>query len=189
MEAKELFNIIKTRRTVMPNLYNEEEISPEELNQILDSANWAPTHKHTEPGRFIVLQNEARPRFAEFMLTQYDKNTAPEKLKQRKRESIREKCLKSDKIILICLKSSGIVPDWEEIASVAAGVQNMWLMCTALKIGSYWSTPGAISNVNEFTKLDENERCIGIFYMGKLNMPLYDGHRIPFEEKIRFVSN
>lgn len=187
MEANELFNIIKRRRSVMPNMYSDEEITAGELKLITEAANWAPTHKHTEPGRFIILDRNAKLRFAEFMLSQYKLNTAPENQNQRKMEQIREKCLKSDKIILICAKISGKLPEWEEIASVASGVQNMWLMCTAMKIGSYWSSPGAISKMNEFVDLAEDEKCIGIFYMGKLKSELFEGQRTAIEDKVRFI--
>lgn len=49
MKAEELLNIIKTRRSVMPAQYSNAEISETELGLILEAANWAPTHKRTEP--------------------------------------------------------------------------------------------------------------------------------------------
>lgn len=189
MKAQELFEIIKTRRAVMPNLYSEDEITVEEMKLILESANWAPTHKHTEPGRYRILEGKALKRFSEFMTQQYKRNTTTETYSERKKDSIVEKCLKSNKIILICIKNSGKIPEWEETASVATAVQNMWLMCTTLGIGSYWSTPVAISNMNEFTEFEENERCIGIFYMGKLKTELFNGQREPIEGKIKFINH
>ncbi|MGB6094174.1 MAG: nitroreductase, partial [Moheibacter sp.] len=169
MKPEELLNIIKNRRSVMPIQYCNAEISGTELEMILESANWAPTHKRTEPVRFKIISGEGLNRFSEFMLNQYEKNTPAEKFSQRKSDGIAEKCRRSNKIILICVKYSGLVPEWEETASAATAVQNMWLMCTAFGIGSYWSTPGAIHNMKEFTELDENEKCIGVFYMGKIS--------------------
>lgn len=189
MNTAELFKIIESRRAVMPKMYCEEEITEDEINLILASANWAPTHKHTEPGRFIVLTGKAKERFADFMTAQYKKNTAKENQSQRKLESIVEKCEKSNKIILICAQISGNLPEWEEIASVATAVQNMWLMCTSMQIGSYWSTPAAISNMNEFVSFEPGEKCIGIFYMGKINFELYKGQRTPIESKVRFIND
>jgi nitroreductase len=189
MKVEALLELIKSRRSIMPPQYDGEEITEQELNMILESANWAPTHKRTEPSRFIILQGKALNRFSEFMLSQYDENTAPENRSERKIEQIREKCLKSDKIILICVKYSGKVPDWEEVASVSAGVQNMWLMCTALGIGSYWSTPAAIQKMDEFSEMEEDEKCIGIFYMGKFNRELPKGNRGPIEEKTKFIHH
>lgn len=188
MNANDLFNIIKGRRTVPPIHYSNEEITQEELNLILESANWAPTHKKTEPWRFKVIQGSAKKRFSEFMLTQYKNNTKPELQNERKINDIVDKCLLSDKIILICMKESKLLPEWEELAATASAVQNMWLMCTAMKIGSYWSSPSMIHKMNEFIDLDENETCYGIFYMGKLNKDLWSGNRAPFEDKVTYIN-
>lgn len=188
MDADKLFEIIKSRRAVMPAMYSDENISDSELKLIIESANWAPTHKKTEPWRFKVIGNNSKKSFADFMTTQYKNITAPEKQSERKIDGINQKVEKSDKILLICVKFSGLLPEWEEIASVAASVQNMWLMCTALGIGSYWSSPAMIEKMGEFTELEENEKCIGVFYMGKLNIPLYEGSRIPIDEKIKYLS-
>jgi nitroreductase len=41
----ELINTIKSRRSIMPNQYNDIPLSDEQINLILEAANWAPTHK------------------------------------------------------------------------------------------------------------------------------------------------
>lgn len=189
MDHEELFQIIKNRRSVMPVQYSEEKISNGELMRIMESANWAPNHKKTEPWRFRVIEGAAKQRFAEFMVEKYLEATLPEAQSERKKAGIIEKCLRSDKIILICMKASHQLPEWEELAAVSMAVQNMWLMCTAMKIGSYWSSPGAISGMNKFTPLEEDEKCFGIFYMGRLAGTLHEGMRKPVEEKIRFIEN
>jgi len=189
MNPEELFKIIKSRRSEMPVQYSEEKISNEELNLILESANWAPNHKKTEPWRFKIIQGEARKRLAEFMVEKYLEITLPEAQSERKKAGIIEKCLRSDKIILICMKTSRLLPEWEELAATSMAVQNMWLMCTSMKIGSYWSSPGTISKMDEFTEFDEDEKCFGIFYMGKLAGLLHESTRKPIEEKIRFIED
>ena len=37
------------------------------------------------------------------------------------------------------------IPEWEELASVACAVQNMWLSATSYGIGAYWSSPKVYS--------------------------------------------
>lgn len=125
MNATDLLSIIKKRRTVTPVQYSNEEITQSELDLILESANWAPNHKRTEPWRFKVIQGNAKKRFADFMLTQYKENTKPELQSERKAKGLVDKSLLSDKIILICMKKSGLLPEWEELAAVSAAVQNM----------------------------------------------------------------
>ena len=46
-------------------------------------------------------------------------------------------------------------------------VQNMWLTCTANNLGCYWSSPKIISMLDSFLKLENNQRCLGLFYIGK----------------------
>ena len=50
-----LFNIIKNRRSVFPQQYNTKPITRDTILQVLEAANWAPTHKKTEPWRFKIF--------------------------------------------------------------------------------------------------------------------------------------
>lgn len=189
MKSDELFEIIKSRRNVNPLQYGDAEISETELSQILESANWAPTHKRTEPWRFKVIQGHAKNRFAEFMVKKYMENTPAESQTERKKLDIIDKCNLSHTIVLINMKASGQLPEWEELASTSMAVQNMWLMSTAMGIGAYWSSPSTISQMNEFIPFEEEEKCFGIFYMGKLKTDLVEGTRKPMADKIQVINN
>lgn len=189
MKSDELFEIIKTRRNVNPLQYGDAEISELELSQILESANWAPTHKRTEPWRFKVIQGQGKVKFAEFMVQKYMENTPAESQTERKKLDIIDKCNLSNKIILINMKASGMLPEWEELASTAMAVQNMWLMSTAMGIGAYWSSPSTISKMNEFVAFEDGEKCFGIFYMGKLKSDLVEGTRKPMADKIQVINH
>ncbi len=70
-----LFDIIKNRRSIMPNQYNDTPIDEIELNKILESANWAPTHRKTEPWRFKVFQNKAKLKLGDFLAIKYQNTT------------------------------------------------------------------------------------------------------------------
>jgi nitroreductase len=92
-------------------------------------------------------------------------------------------------VIAICMKRhQDTVPEWEEIAAVAMAVQNMWLTCTALGIGSYWSTPNAIEHLDEPLNLAHDERCLGLFYMGYSDVVLPEGKRNPIGEKVEWMD-
>jgi hypothetical protein len=43
------FDVIKSRRTISPKNFNGEKLNEKEVALILEAANWAPTHKKTEP--------------------------------------------------------------------------------------------------------------------------------------------
>ena len=54
--ARQTFNLIKNRRTVTPKDYlSGGRITDEDLNTILEAANWAPTHNKTQPWRYVML--------------------------------------------------------------------------------------------------------------------------------------
>jgi len=42
-------DVIKSRRTITPKNFNGKSLTSKELDLILEAANWAPTHKRTEP--------------------------------------------------------------------------------------------------------------------------------------------
>ena len=189
MNANDLLSIIKERRSIFPPQYNTEEITREELMHIFFAANWAPSHKKTEPWRFIVLEGPSKDRFREYVKRVYVQGTPTDQLSDRKINALIEKCDKSNKVVLINFINSEKNPEWEELAATSMAVQNMWLMASALKIGAYWSSPAnIIANVDEFTTMDEGEKCVGVFYMGKFDGESPEAVRQSIEEKVKFLD-
>jgi len=184
----DIFELIQQRRTVSPNQYSKQPITEEELQKILESANWAPTHKNTEPWRFKVMQGESRLKLADYLI---EKNAElDDKPSSFKNKKISSKFENSHTVIAICIQKSpkGMPPEWEEISAVAMAVQNMWLACTALEIGAYWSSPSLINHLDEFFNFNEGESCLGFFYMGKLDGELPKGNRkSPFDAKVEYL--
>lgn len=181
-------DIIQNRRAVFPAQYNDNPITKEEITTILEAANWAPTHKRTEPWRFKVFHGESQIRLGDFLAETY-KNTT-EKFSERSYEKMKENPTKSGCVIAICMQRDPkeSLPEWEEIASTGMAVQNMWLTASEMKIGAYWSSPGVIKHLGEFVNLEEGERCIGFFYMGKYDGELPEGTRkTSIEEKIVWI--
>ena len=107
-----------------------------------------------------------------------------------KLKKLRENPQKASAIIVICMQRNqkDLLPEWEEIAATAMAVQNMWLCSTELGIGSYWSSPGVISQMHRFFDLEHGERCLGLFYMGYSDMELMDGVRQPIQEKVTWLD-
>ena len=189
MNANDLLSIIKERRSIFPPQYNTEEITREELMQIFEAANWAPSHKKTEPWRFIVLEGPSKDRFREYVKRVYVQGTPTDQLSDRKINALIEKCDKSNKVVLINFINTEKNPEWEELAATSMAVQNMWLMASALKIGAYWSSPAnIIANVDEFTTMEEGEKCVGVFYMGKFDGESPEAVRQPIEDKVKFLD-
>jgi nitroreductase len=182
--------LIRKRRSIFPNTYTSRPIERELVEQILENANWAPTHKLTEPWRFKVITGGALERLADFMSSWYKENTPEESFSEVKFKKLKTKPRKASCIIAICMQRDPEerVPEWEELAAVACAVQNMWLTCTAHNLGCYWSSPAPALHADEFLGLSEGERCLGLFYLGHHEMPEIPGKREPVADKTVWIS-
>jgi nitroreductase len=169
-------------------MYNDKKIPKRIIEQILENANYAPTHKLTEPWRFKILRGSALKRLSTFLITDYEKNTPKELQNDVKKKKMSENPTRSACVFAICMKRHEGLPEWEELAAVAMAVQNMWLTCTAHGVGSYWSTPPAIERMGDMLGLGSDEKCLGLFYMGYSNMVLPEGKRTPMAEKVVWMD-
>ncbi len=189
--ATEISDIIRRRRSVFPKSYIPgKPVERAIIEQLLENANQAPTHKLTEPWRFQVFHSEeSRRRLSAYLSDFYQKNTPPELFSEEKFKKSSENPLRSGAAIAIILQRDPLesIPEFEEIASVAMAVQNMWLTCTALGLGCYWSTPRAALQADAFLGLAPGQRCLGFFYMGWHEMPELPGKRRPVAEKTTWL--
>lgn len=178
--------IIAKRRAVFPIQYNQEDISKEEIDILLQAANWAPTHRRTEPWRFKIFHSEeSRRNLANFLGMIYKETV--DNFSEVKFNKTIEKPLQSACVIAICMQRDPkeSVPEWEEIAATAMAVQNLWLQATDLNIGGYWSSPKYLEHFGRLADLNDGETCIGLFYMGKYDGVLEEGVRkTSIQEKI-----
>ena len=184
----ELPAIIKNRRSIFPNQFTGKNISEEQIRTLLEAANWAPSHRKTNPWRFKIFKGESLQILSQIVKEAYTKAT-PEKLFSNfKLEKSLEKIASSAAVIAICMQRDPKerVPEWEEIAATAMAVQNMWLMTGQLGLGGYWSSPGYISELKKELHLEEGARCLGFFYLGAYEGQNPEGDRDPVDEKIEW---
>ncbi|WP_276168127.1 nitroreductase family protein [Zobellia alginiliquefaciens] len=183
-----ILDLIKNRRSVFPAQYNDKPIAKADIEKILEAANWAPTHKKTEPWRFRVLQGESQEKLGLFLSLKYLENDPnPKEFKAKK---LIDNPKRAGAIIAICMQRdpSQSVPEWEEVAATAMAVQNMWLCCTDMGIGCYWSSPGLIKHMADFFEMSNGEACLGFFYMGYTDETIPDGQRTPIADKVVWMD-
>ncbi len=185
MKYNRLDKIIQSRRTVYPKNYINKKISKKIINRIIENANYAPTHKLTQPWFFKIFTKSGKQKLAHEII----------KLKQKKSDIFEKKIISnfelSSHIICICMRrdKSKSIPEWEEIAATAMAVQNMWLSCVNSKIGGYWSSPDVIGKLNNFLNLSKHERCLGLFYLGIYDsIPLRSITRKDIETDIQWIE-
>jgi nitroreductase len=163
-----LQQIIESRRSVYPKNYTQKEISEEVLSAILKSAQFAPNHKKTKPWRFSIVKEQGLVILANEIQKLYKQNTAENLFLQKKYDDFAVKMSQTSAIIPVVIEYSDLVPKWEEIAAVSMAVQNMYLTCTAHQLGCYWSSHPIFHRLNHFLQLNENQECLGLFYIGTI---------------------
>jgi len=183
-----VFELIKKRRSVFPAQYNGKPIAKEEIEKLLEAANWAPNHKKTEPWRYKVMMGNSKAELGKFLAHKYQEVDA--RPKQVKINKLIENPKKAGAIIAICMQRdpNESIPEWEEIAATAMAVQNMWLAATEMGIGSYWSSPGLIKYMDEFFDLNQGEKCLGFFYLGYSDEIITMGERKPIADKVEWID-
>lgn len=183
----QISELIQGRRAVFPKFYSPAKpIDRAIIEQLLENANWAPTHKRTEPWRFQVFHSEeSRQKLSAYLSDFYQKNTAPDLFSEEKMTAAGANPLLAGAVIAIVIHPdpAANLPEFEEIASVGMAVQNMWLSCAAIGLGSYWSSPRPALQAAEWLGLAPGERCLGFFYLAWHEMPDVPGKRGNVAEK------
>lgn len=183
--------IIKKRRSVYPKFFTDETIDADTIWKILELANWAPTHRMTEPWRFIVMQDEKLEELGSFLAEAYKESCTEAQFNERKYKQKKEKVTKSAAVIAIVMKRDPeeSLPEWEELAATACAVENLWIAACNYELGGYWSSPGSIVGRPSVLPLEEGEKCYGLFYLGKHNMPEIPRQRGDIKEKVRWLRS
>ncbi|WP_109832975.1 nitroreductase family protein [Reichenbachiella versicolor] len=189
IDPKQLDELIKSRRSVFPANYTGEKVDDQIIEQMLENANWAPTHKYTEPWRFVVFTEGGIKSFANYQADKYLEKEGDQS-EANKEKKLRTKPLAASHIIAICMKRNNVIPEWEEVAAVSCAVQNMLLTAQANGIGAYWSTGGVTfyKDVNAHFGLGSEDKLLGFLYVGVpkvKNLP--KGKRKPIEDKVNWV--
>jgi nitroreductase len=185
--------LIRSRRSVFPKDYTGENVDDSIVQQILENANWAPTHKFTEPWRFIVYTGEGRRKLAELQAAVYKLKTEKDgTYKEERYQNLLVKPFESSHIILVYMKrdEKKSVPEVEELGAVFCAIQNMHLTATAYGVGCYLST-GSVTffeEANAAFGLSAEDRILGFFHMGIPKHSNQVSRRSLIEEKVKWVK-
>jgi len=194
METTAFDSIVQSRRSVYQKDYLPGRVDDDIIRRMLENADRAPTHKRTEPWRFVVFTGEGIKRLAEFQAECYKKVTeADGTFKEDRWKNLLTSPMKSSHIIAVGMKRDAAksLPEWEELGAVFCAVENMYLTATAHGVGCYLST-GGVTNFEEakpFFGLGPEDRLCGFLHVGligTIEAPL--SKRKPLEEKVRWVT-
>lgn len=178
---------LKERRSMFLQDLNGADAPDEAVLEMLDVANWAPTHGLTQPWRFCIFRRStgAIKEFFELQLKaskarMEEGNVSAEAEKDlkkfiQKQPSKAKEIAKCSHVIAISMKRKAnpekLMPEWEEVAAVACAVQNAHILACQLGVAAYWSSGGtegplATQPVREMLGLEDGDRCLGLMYVG-----------------------
>src|SRR5687768_823153 len=130
MNAETIDKIIHERRSIFPQDYTGEKVDDSIVEKMIENATWAPTHKLTEPWRFMVFTGEGIRKLAELQAAVYKSVTeADGTYKEERYQNLLTKPLLSSHIIAIAMKrdEKKSVPEVEEVGAVFCAIQNLYL--------------------------------------------------------------
>ena len=143
--------------------------STQQLNTLLAMAAAAPDHGHLLPWRFVLIPQEQRHRLGDAFVSALigrDPYATQEQI-----ESAAEKAHRAPLLLLAvaCFGNpdSGI-PEFEQLVSLGAAIQNLLLSATAMGFGSGLTSGKAMSSVplRALFQLRENESAITFINIG-----------------------
>ncbi|MCP9237137.1 nitroreductase [Lewinella sp. JB7] len=179
---------VTNRRSIFPQFFTQASVPQDVLEELIQAANLAPSHRKTEPWRFRVYRGNGKERLKDELLQVYgpDREDAPTIT-----HKFGTKIDQSAAVLLIFLHRDPrkSVPEWEEIAAVAAAVENLWLSLDSYGLGGYWSSPGFVcGDYGEWPGSAANERCLGMFYLGRPDAPDLPRPRGDWREKVTWID-
>ncbi|AFZ37803.1 nitroreductase [Stanieria cyanosphaera PCC 7437] len=190
--TQQITELIRTRRSTKPRCFNGKRIEDSLVWEILENANWAPTHGLTQPWRFKVFTGSSLEKLANFQADLYKKLSENTNFKLEKYERMKTNILKSSHVIVICMKRqiSEQIPEIEEIEAVACSVQNMALTATAYGICSFWGSGGVTytQELKDFLGLEQQDYCLGYLYLGYSDRLSLTSRRDPIKQKVEWFD-
>jgi len=194
LNPDELNELVARRRSIFPQDYTGQKVSDEIVRQILENARWAPTHKLTEPWRFLVFTGDGIRALAKFQSNLYKTVTENDgTFKESNYQKLLTKPLLSSHIIAILMMrdEKRSLPEIEEVGAVYCAIQNMYLTASAYGLGCYLSTGGVtyFEEAKEFFGLEKDDRLVGFFHLGIPKRQYPEGKRKALEEVSHWVTS
>lgn len=189
MDVQSFNELIHRRRSVFQKEYSGERVDDAIIEAMLENANWAPTHKFTEPWRFLVYTGEGLKELARIQGQCYQEVTTKDgTFKEDRYQNLLKKPLLSSHVIVVWMKRDDAkrVPEVEELGAVFCAIQNMYLTATAYGVGCYLSTGGItyFEEAGKYFGLGQDDKLIGFLNIGVPKEIKTIGKRMPIEEKV-----
>ncbi len=146
--------------------YQEKDIEPQKLNQLLEAARLAPSAKNLQDWRFVVVT---------------DKDTKARVAEQTNRATLFEK---ASVIIVACSNCDQVMRCGQAIApiDVAIALENICLQATELGLGTCWVGSFNTEEVRSILEIPDNINIVELLMVGYPAEPGKQNTREPLEK-------
>ena len=175
-QSNTLLDIIKARRDVRGNLFTDEPISDSELDSIIEAGLYAPSVGYSQPWKFVIIKDTHTK---ERVYTNFKKSFKKSKKRFKHRPeygNMKLEALRESKLhIAVFYHHQGgyILGQTSQGAtgaySVAAAIQNMWLMARSLNIGIGWVSIIKPKKIRKIVGLGEAYTLVGYLCVGRVS--------------------
>jgi nitroreductase len=193
----DIFANIVSRRSIAK--VTDEPVSRQMTEAIIEAGTFAPTHKRTDPWRFVVMEGLGRQKLSDAMVAGFKRQkpqATDEKLK-----IISQKPNRAPTIVLVwCAVNRCKVnlPVWEDYAAVSACLQNMSLAAHGFGLGCIWRS-GSLTEYPEIHALCQSEtgdhfdakkgdKVMGLLYIGHPDCNYPEPTRFPSKADITWLT-
>lgn len=182
-----IFHTIRHRRSI--GKMTEECPPRAHIERLLEAATHAPNHHNAQPWKFVVVAGEARAELgtilAEALLSRVGNVSSEKGMAMLAKE--RNKPLRAPVLLIAAAEypRTNKVLEIENIAAVAAGIENMLLVAEELGLAAMWRTGDAAYDprVKQWLGLAPQDAIVGMIYLGYPAIPHQERHPVPFQEK------
>lgn len=192
---KETFNVvaqvIKERRSIKPEKMNGNIIPDEQVQALLQLADWAPTHGLTEPWRFVVYGPGKAEAFRQQHAELYRQQAAEADFSQMRYDKLLTNGEQASHIIIAIMRRGDRpnIPVIEELAATACAIDNILLGAQALGLAGFWSTGGMVHHdiMKQHLGLRDEDRVMGLLFLGYTDT-IKEGKRlVALEDKVTWA--
>ncbi|WP_020620286.1 nitroreductase family protein [Paenibacillus daejeonensis] len=190
----ELMEAIRERRSM--GRVKQDPVERETILELLEAANWAPSHHATEPWSFIVMTGEGRGKlgegYAAIVRAESELSDTDTDQLEAKAATAHAKAFRAPVVIALVCKPSKLdkVIRIEELAAAHAATQNLLLAAHAKGLAAIWRSGEPMYHpiMKEKFQLELDDEIVALIYLGYPDIEPPAGRRGPVEEKIVWVE-
>jgi len=189
--APRLLNMLANRRSFALKDITAYPVDPALIAQLLDAANWAPSHGKTEPWRFVVYRGAARQQLSDAFGAAFRTLNPAQSVGSPGELTQSQRVWQAPVWIALGMQPSQKMPEWEDLIAFGSAVQNMHLMASALGLASKWTSGAVVLHPSVATVVGfaPDTKLYGFFYVGHPAIAWPTGQRRPITEKVRWADD